>query len=110
MTRERTTFETSDALRLDEPTALTFDDLVARSGLTAGVLRELVEYGALDPIDRGAREWMFESRVIVIARTAHRLHRDLELDSYALAVALRYVEQVENLQREVRRLRAMLGI
>ena len=89
--------------------ALTFEDLVARSGLSAAVLRELVEYGALEPIDRAASAWTFESRVIVIACTAQRLHRDLELDAYALAVALRYVEQVESLQREVRRLRAILG-
>ncbi len=101
--------ELTEALRLDTATALTFDELVACSGLAEGVLRELVEYGALDPIDRRAAVWTFESRVIVAARTAHRLQRDLELDAYALAVALRYVEEIESLQREVRRLRAMLG-
>ncbi len=103
------TRELSEALRLDRLAPLTFEELVARSGLAASVLRELVEYGALDPIDRQASVWTFEARVVVVARTAHRLQRDLELDPYALAVALRYVEQVEALQREVRRLRAMLG-
>lgn len=101
--------ELADALWLDSPTALSFDDLAARSGLPARVLRELVDYGAIDPIDRAAPVWMFESRLVVLACAAQRLHRDLELDSYALAVALRYVEQVERLQREVRRLRMLLG-
>ena len=69
---------TDDALRLDTVTEVTWTQLVTASGLPEGELRELVQYGALVPTDPAAPTWTFESRWLVVARTASRLRRDFE--------------------------------
>jgi len=53
--------------------------------------------------------WTFEARWLVVARTASRLRHDFELDAHGLSVVLSYVERIEALEAELRRLRAQLG-
>lgn len=100
---------TEDAVRLDSMAEVTWTQLVCASGLPEGELRELVRYGALVPRDPDAPTWMFESRWLVVARTASRLRRDFELDPHGVSVVLSYVERIEDLEAEVRALRAQLG-
>lgn len=98
--------EFADALHLDIDEALSFDELVEISGLAPAVLRELVECGALEPLDTRAADWRFATRVIVVARTASRLQRDFELDAHALSVVLRFAERIDALEAQLRNLRA----
>ena len=100
---------TEDAVRLDSVTEVTWTQLVCASGLPEGEMRELVRYGALVPRDPDAPTWTFESRWLVVARTASRLRRDFELDPHGVSVVLSYVERIEDLEAEVRTLRARLG-
>jgi chaperone modulatory protein CbpM len=100
---------TDDAVRLDSVTEVTWTQLVSASGLTEGELRELVQYGALVPRDPDAPTWTFESRWLVVARTVAHLHHDFELDAHAVSVVLSYVERINELEAEVRKLRAQLG-
>ena len=98
-----------DAIRLDSVTEVTWTQLVSASGLPEIEVRELVRYGALIPRDPEAPVWTFEARWLVIARTASRLRRDFELDTHGVSVVLGYVERIDALESELRRLRAQLG-
>jgi chaperone modulatory protein CbpM len=100
---------TDDAVRLDSVTEITWTQLVTASGLPEAELRELVRYGALVPRDPEAPAWTFEARWLVVARTASRLRQDFELDPHGLAVVLSFVERIERLEAELRRVRAQLG-
>jgi len=69
----------------------------------------LVEYGVLHPEGSTLEEWRFPAHSIMQARRAHRLQRDLELDLAGLALALELLENIDDLRREVHRLRAELA-
>jgi hypothetical protein len=100
---------TDDAVCLDSVTEITWTQLVSASGLPEGELRDLVRYGALVPRDPDAPAWTFEAHWLVVARTASRLRQDFELDPHGLAVVLSFVERIERLEAELRRVRAQLG-
>lgn len=82
--------------------------LAALSGLPEAELRELIEYGALTPVDPAAGEWLFAAHCVVTVRTASRLRRDFELDTRALALALALIDRVDRLEAELRRLRVLI--
>ena len=100
--------ELTETLWLDERGAVTIVELSECSGLTESELRELVDMGALEPLDADAPQWSFGSRCIVAARAAGRLRNDFELSTSGLAVALSLLERIEELESEVRRVRARL--
>ena len=95
-----------DALRFDTVTEVTWTQLVHASGLSEA---EVVQYGALVPRDPAAAPLTFESRWLVVARTASRLRRDFDLDPHGVSVVLSFVERIESLEAELRALRAQLG-
>jgi len=60
--------DTAEALRLDQESQVSFSQLVILSGLSDDDLRELVDHGALTPVDPDASSWMFTSYCVVVAR------------------------------------------
>lgn len=96
----------AEALRLDEHSQVSFSQLVVLSGLSDQDVRELVDHGALTPVDAGASSWMFTSYCVVVARKARRLRSDFELDAHAVSVLLGFVERIEALERELHAMRA----
>ena len=98
--------DTAEALRLDEHSQVSFSQLLVLSGLSDHDLRELVDHGALTPIDPNAGSWMFTSYCVVVARKASRLSRDFELDAHAVSILLGFVEKIEALESELHALRA----
>ncbi len=99
------TIET-EVLWLDEHRVVSFHELVEFSGLRETELLELVHSGALPARDAPDGGFAFTGRVVTMARTACRLRDDFELDTRGLAVALRLLERVRDLEGEVARLRA----
>jgi chaperone modulatory protein CbpM len=95
-----------DALWLDERSALSLAELAELSGLPEGELRELVDYGALAPLEPAAASWTFSARWVVVARRARRLRDDFDIDTHALGVLLGFVERIEALEAQLRALRA----
>jgi chaperone modulatory protein CbpM len=93
---------------LDEQRVVSLRELVEFSGLGESELLELVHTGALPARHAPGGELAFSARVVTMARTACRLRDDLELDTRGLAVALRLLERVRDLEAEVSRLRAHL--
>jgi len=98
--------ETCEALRIDAQGEISWTQLIELSGLAEGELRELVDDGALVPLAPEASAWNFHARAIVVARTAGRLRRELDLDAHALAVVMRFVARIEDLEAELRALHA----
>jgi chaperone modulatory protein CbpM len=98
--------ESADALSLDEHSQVSHSQLLVLSGLSEEDLRELVDHGALTPVDPKASSWMFTSYCVVVARKASRLGRDFELDAHAVSILLGFVERIEALERELHALRA----
>ena len=93
---------------LDARESVTVAELARACGLSAAELDELVEYGALAPLQRGASERAFSAEWIVPLRTAGRLRQDFDLDLFAVAILLGYLNRIEELEREVKSLRAHL--
>jgi hypothetical protein len=98
--------ETCEALRVDERGELSFAQLIEYSEMTEADLRELVEYGALVPVDPATPSWMFRADTLLIARSAGRLRRDFDLDLHGVSVLLRFIERIEELEAELRAVRA----
>jgi hypothetical protein len=98
-----------DAVRFDTVTEVTWTQLVHASGLTEAEVTQLVQYGALVPRDPAAAALTFESRWLIVARTASRLRRDFDLDPHGVSVVLSFAERIESLEAELRALRARLG-
>ena len=97
--------DTVEATFIEHSEYVTLIELAERSGLSEGELRELVECGAFSPADPAA--FTFESRSLVVARTAHRLREELALDdTHALAVVVRLFQRIEALETELRTVRA----
>jgi chaperone modulatory protein CbpM len=96
----------AEALSLDENSQVSFSQLLVLSGLSDNDLRELVDHGALTPIDPEASSWTFTSYCVVVARKASRLSRDFELDAHAVSVLLGFLEKIEALENELHALRA----
>jgi len=93
---------------LDERGEITLIELAECSGLTESELRDLVDLGALAPLDPEAPQWSFAARCISSARAARRLRSDFELDSHGLALVLSLLERVQELEASLQRLSARL--
>lgn len=100
--------ELTETVWLDERGSITLIELAQCSGLSESDLVELVELGALEPLDPEANEWNFGTRCIVAARAASRLRKDFELDTHGLALVLSLLDRVEELESALQRLNARL--
>ena len=100
--------EHTETVWLDERGSVTLVELSECSGLTESELRDLVELGALEPVDPDASHWSFAARCISSARRASRLRTDFELDTHGLALVLSLLERVQELENAVQRLNARL--
>ena len=98
--------ESLDVLWLDRFQRVTVEDLVTLSGLSEAEIHELVELGALTPLDPSLIPWRFQADCVVTVRKASRLRDDFELDAHALALALTLLEQIQTLEAELSGLRA----
>jgi chaperone modulatory protein CbpM len=97
-----------EALWLHSQARLTVVELAQFSGLPEDVIVELVEFGALAPLDPAGADWQFSAGCVANVRTVARLRGDLELDSGALALVLAFLERIERLEGRVRELNAQL--
>lgn len=97
-----------EAAWLHAEAQVTLVELSRNSGLPEEVLRELVEYGALEPA-AGAGEWRFSAECVVRVRRAARLRNDLELETESLALVLSFLERIQRLEAQVRHLHAQIA-
>jgi chaperone modulatory protein CbpM len=98
--------EITEAVWLEETGPLSLAELAELSGLTESELELLVECEALTPMREDAAGPLFGPDCLTVARTACRLRNDFDLDAGGLALALRLLERVRELEGELRALRA----
>ena len=108
--------EASEVLWLDEHHALSLTELAALSGLSADDVALLVECDALpreagvepmaEPATEHATAARFSAQCLTLARTASRLRQDFDLDIDALALTLRLLQRIHELEAELLHLRA----
>lgn len=84
---------------------ITLVELSEACGLPVATVEELVEYGALAPADAAGT---FRAECVARVRDAVRLCGDLELETHAMALVVRFLGRIDDLESEVRRLRAQL--
>jgi len=110
--------EITEAQWLNESGEVTLEELVELSGLPSELLIELVEHGALEPLESGApggsrslaetqsTGWHFSAECVVAVRAASRLREDFELDANAMSVALMLVERIHGLEAQLQELQS----
>jgi chaperone modulatory protein CbpM len=100
--------EHDEAIWLHAERRVTLFELAEFSGLGEEVVRELVEYGALAPMDPAAQVLDFNARCVASVRAAVRLAHDLELETPALALVISFLERIDALERRLAELSANL--
>ena len=100
--------ELTEVLWMDQYQELSLADLAKLSGLSEAELSELVDCGAIVPVNTDSAEWIFDAGCLVVAKTACRLRNDFELDTQGLAVALTLLARIHNLETQLHDLRAQL--
>jgi chaperone modulatory protein CbpM len=96
----------TEAQWLHEHAEVSIEELAELSGLSPELLRELVDYGALVPVNVQSAQWTFTTECIVTVRTVSRLRQDFDLDANALSVALNLVERIHGLEAQLQALRS----
>ena len=87
-------------------------ELAQLSGMSTSELDELVEYGALSawgphtPAHTSERQ--FQVECIAPLRTASKLRQDFDLDLFAVALLMDYVQRIDRLEEQVRQLQAQV--
>ena len=100
--------ELTEVVWLHEHYALSVNQLAELSGLSEQEIHELVDYGAITPIDTNAVQRSFDAQYIAAARTARRLRDDFDLNIHGVAFALSLLDRVHELEAELGDLRARL--
>lgn len=98
-------------LWLDEVQSVTLPELARVCGISTDDVDELVEYGALQPLQTGPSEEdlrLFSADCVTRMRTASKLRLDFDLDLFAVALLLDHIQRIETLEQQVRSLQAQL--
>ena len=91
---------------LDAGEALDLNELSRACEMSAGELSELIEYGALSPLDANQAELVFAAHCIAPLRTAGKLRRDYDLDLFTVVLLLDYLRRIETLEGQLRSMQA----
>jgi len=102
------TLETVEAVWLNESEFCSMDELAEWSGLSQAELNDLVDMGLIQPKPAGGERVIFQQHYLVVARTARRLRDDFELDRHGLAVAVRLLQRIRELEGQLGSARAQL--
>lgn len=106
-----TNLQTVDWIWLDEVQSVTLPELARVCGLSTADVDELVEYGALQPLQTGPSGTdlrLFSADCVTRMRTASKLRMDFDLDLFAVALLLDHIQRIETLEQQVRSLQAQL--
>ena len=92
-----------EAVWLDQHLQVSLTELVELSGLTAAERQHLIECETLLPVTAAEpeTETRFSATCLTLARTASRLRNDFDLDSNGLALTLRLLNRIRELEAEL---------
>ncbi|HSW20525.1 MAG TPA: chaperone modulator CbpM [Ramlibacter sp.] len=99
----------SDWMWLHADELVSQHELALICSMSSGDLDELVEYGALAPLqDRPGAGRFFSANCIPLLRKVSRLRVDFDLDLFTAGLIFGYLQRVEDLEQQVRSLEARL--
>ena len=93
---------------LTEDRRVSLPELAELSGLAETELRELVDYGAISPVDSAAAHWVFAATTLVTVRRACRLRSCFELEPHSVALVMTLLERIGDLEAQLADLRARM--
>ena len=91
---------------LDAREAISLSELSRVSALSPDELDELVEYGALVPLDTTQHERLFSAGCVMPLRAAGNLRRDFDLDLFTVGILLGFLHRIDTLESQLRSLDA----
>jgi len=100
--------EHTEAQWLTEECEFSFSELVELTGSSADELRELVEYGAITPVDPASSQWAFPGKCLPTVRAACRLRVSFDLEPHGLALVMSLLDRIHDLEAQMGSLRAQL--
>jgi chaperone modulatory protein CbpM len=83
-----------------------FRELSVACAISMDELQELVEYGALAPLQPAQPEPLFAISYLEPLRTAGKLRRDYDLDLFVVVILMDYLQRITQLELELRSLQA----
>jgi len=86
---------------LNEQAELTLNDLCCACSRPAEWVIELVEVGALEPINYQQPQWIFSGDSLQKVQTAMRLQRDLNVNLAGVALALELLDEIDSLKSQL---------
>jgi len=100
--------EHADAQWLTEECEFSLAELVELSGLSEGELRDLVEYGAITPVNPDSPQWVFPGKSLPTVRAACRLRLSFDLEPHGMALVISLLDRIHDLEAQMDSLRAQL--
>ncbi len=79
-------------------------ELALASGLLPEEIEALVDFGVFVPLESSQEAADFPAFCLIMARRAHRLRADFELNPAGLALALTYLQRIEELEARLHEL------
>ena len=87
----------------DESTEITFIELIEVCGIEPKLVGDMIDEGILEPLSDHRDNQSFSYSSIRRTRTVIHLQRDLGLNLAGAALALELLDQISNLQAQLRR-------
>lgn len=81
-------------------------DLALACAMSPDDLRELVDFGALQPLEPAQAEPVFAATCMEALRTAGKVRRDYDLDLFVVVIVLDYLHHIRHLEAQLRTLLA----
>jgi chaperone modulatory protein CbpM len=100
--------EHTEALWLTDDNEFTGAELAELAGISEAELNELVDYGAVTPINPDALPWFFNGTCLLTIRTASRLRVSFDLDPHGVALTVSLLDRIHGLEAQLASLRAQL--
>ena len=100
--------EQIEAVWLTEDHEFSLAELAELSGLSEAELRELVDYGAVTPVNPDSSPWVFSGKCLLTVRTACRLRLSFDLEPHGVALIVSLLDRIHELEAQLGRLRAQL--
>jgi plasmid maintenance system antidote protein VapI len=98
--------EHTEAVWLTEDTQFSLAQLAELAGMPESEVRELVDYGAVTPVDPESSPWIFNGKCLLTIRTASRLRVSFDLEPHGVALIVSLLERIHDLEAELGSLRA----
>ena len=100
--------EHAEAQWLTEECEFSLSELVELSGSSVEELRELVEYGAITPVNPESSQWVFPGQCLPTVRAACRLRVSFDLEPHGVALVISLLDRIHDLEAQMGSLRAQL--